>query len=153
MGPTWVLSAADGPHVGSMNLVIRVHMESNISVNIDSGNNLHLLPCQEKVGKFESKYKNHIEPKCIWNRRQQNGGNLFRPQYVYQQWTHPYLALFRYLQNPVFQYFVSIRMMFELLQPYPLDTLQFGFRFDHLMSRYFLICVSYYVIHCSVRQN
>ena len=27
MGPTWVLSAPDGPHVGPMNLVIRVHME------------------------------------------------------------------------------------------------------------------------------
>ena len=25
MGPTWVLSAADGPHVGPMNLAIRVH--------------------------------------------------------------------------------------------------------------------------------
>ena len=24
MGPTWVLSAQDGPHVGPMNLVIRV---------------------------------------------------------------------------------------------------------------------------------
>ena len=24
MGPTWVLSAPDGPHVGSMNLAIRV---------------------------------------------------------------------------------------------------------------------------------
>ena len=24
MGPTWVLSAPDGPHVGPMNLVIRV---------------------------------------------------------------------------------------------------------------------------------
>ena len=27
IGPTWVLSAPDGPHVGPMNLVIRVHME------------------------------------------------------------------------------------------------------------------------------
>ena len=27
MGPTWVLSAPDGPHVGPMNLAIRVSME------------------------------------------------------------------------------------------------------------------------------
>ena len=26
MGPTWVLSALDGPHVGPMNLAIRVGM-------------------------------------------------------------------------------------------------------------------------------
>ena len=25
MGPTWVLSAPDGPHVGPINLAIRVH--------------------------------------------------------------------------------------------------------------------------------
>ena len=28
MGPTWVLSAPDGPHVGHMNLAIRDHMVS-----------------------------------------------------------------------------------------------------------------------------
>ena len=27
MGPTWVLSAPDGPHVGSMNLALRVHVQ------------------------------------------------------------------------------------------------------------------------------
>ena len=26
MGPTWVLPAPDGPHVGRMNLAIRVHV-------------------------------------------------------------------------------------------------------------------------------
>ena len=29
MGPTWVLSAPDGPHVGPMNLAIRVYMSAN----------------------------------------------------------------------------------------------------------------------------
>ena len=28
MAPTWVLSAPDGPHVGPMNLAIRVHLDS-----------------------------------------------------------------------------------------------------------------------------
>ena len=31
MGPTWALSAPDGPHVGSMNLAIRVVMTASIS--------------------------------------------------------------------------------------------------------------------------
>ena len=30
MGPTWVLSAPDGPHVGPMNLAIRVNMQLNV---------------------------------------------------------------------------------------------------------------------------
>ena len=29
MGPTWVLSAPDGPHVGRMNLTIRVYIQTN----------------------------------------------------------------------------------------------------------------------------
>ena len=31
MGPTWVLSAPDGPHVGPMNLAIRAPAQANIS--------------------------------------------------------------------------------------------------------------------------
>ena len=31
MGPTWVLSAPDGPHVGPMNLAIRVEFNNHIS--------------------------------------------------------------------------------------------------------------------------
>ena len=37
MGPTWVLSAPDGPHVGPMNLAIR---ESNLNNRIS--NNLQM---------------------------------------------------------------------------------------------------------------
>ena len=45
MGPTWVLSAPDGPHVGPMNLATRVikakwHIYSNIPLFIDSDNDL-----------------------------------------------------------------------------------------------------------------
>ena len=35
MGPTWVLSAPDGPHVGPMNLAIRVLLLTKI--NFDEG--------------------------------------------------------------------------------------------------------------------
>ena len=31
MGPTWVLSASDGPHVGSMNLAIRVPCHQSVA--------------------------------------------------------------------------------------------------------------------------
>ena len=31
MGPTWVLSAPDGPHVGPMDLVIRVDKKDSVS--------------------------------------------------------------------------------------------------------------------------
>ena len=34
MGPTWVLSAPDGPHVGPMNLVIRVDNEQSSTIEI-----------------------------------------------------------------------------------------------------------------------
>ena len=30
MGPTWVLSAPDGPHIGPMNLVVRVYIQSTL---------------------------------------------------------------------------------------------------------------------------
>ena len=37
MGPVWVLSAPDGPHVGPMNFVIWVHIRTNfISISISS---------------------------------------------------------------------------------------------------------------------
>ena len=36
MGPTWVLSAPDGPHVGPMNLAIRVQLEHIILVKLTS---------------------------------------------------------------------------------------------------------------------
>ena len=35
MGPTWVLSAPDGPHDGPMNLDIRVYMQQGNNIAID----------------------------------------------------------------------------------------------------------------------
>ena len=34
MGPTWVLSAPDGPHVGPMNLANRVSMVSSFPLHV-----------------------------------------------------------------------------------------------------------------------
>ena len=34
MGPTWVLSAPDGPHIGPMNLAIRV---CTVNISFDNG--------------------------------------------------------------------------------------------------------------------
>ena len=34
MGPTWVLSAPDGPHVGPMNLAVRVVIGSHLTQSI-----------------------------------------------------------------------------------------------------------------------
>ena len=38
MGPTWVLSAPDGPHVGSMNLAIRIGFLSYHMTNMNCNN-------------------------------------------------------------------------------------------------------------------
>ena len=38
MGPTWVLSAPIGPHVGPMNLAIRVNTVATVSANVLSPN-------------------------------------------------------------------------------------------------------------------
>ena len=42
MGPTWVLSAPDGPHVDPMNLAIRVHLTSK---PLDT-KSAHEMPCK-----------------------------------------------------------------------------------------------------------
>ena len=42
MGPPWVLSAPDGPHVGPMSPAIRVTMIVNIAPAIESGRNIPL---------------------------------------------------------------------------------------------------------------
>ena len=56
MGPTWVLSAPDGPHIGPMNLAIR---ECLCSVNWTD-------PQKKPAAKFESNYNNILLRKCIW---------------------------------------------------------------------------------------
>ena len=50
MGPTWVLSAADGPHVGPMNVAIRVALHWEI----------HPCPCHDINMR-------KIHKPCLWN--------------------------------------------------------------------------------------
>ena len=48
MGPTWVLSAPDGPHVGPMNLAIRVYIITGIP-------NLQSIPGQGNYEFYEER--------------------------------------------------------------------------------------------------
>ena len=50
MGPTWVMSAPDGPHVGHMNLAIKDNMDNPPQVSLDCDisevHNISLFVCE-----------------------------------------------------------------------------------------------------------
>ena len=52
MGPTWVLSAPDGPHVGPMNLAIRVSSITNCSLS--AFGSVSVLACRDAARKCRS---------------------------------------------------------------------------------------------------
>ena len=81
MGPTWVLSASDGPHVGPMNLVIRDHFTCSFWVSflplryhdtfVDNTNKHPVWQRRDNVTNLELSYIRFIGP-CDYDREDYN---------------------------------------------------------------------------------
>ena len=66
MGPTWVLWGPDGPHVGPMNLAIRLGFQADQDYNMDSTEDVTYRYSDNGSIIFILFYN---MPQCVWNTR------------------------------------------------------------------------------------
>ena len=69
MGPTWVLSAPGGPHVGPMNLAVRASLSMNITLVVECWKHIYFTTMAGEINWLE-----HRQITEMSNFDVQNGG-------------------------------------------------------------------------------